>query len=132
MSGWTQRTLFEVSPSNEEDLAFYYLPLSREKQDLFRAEAIQSGSAIDFTTAVFCARTLLFRVSTEKRGEKYFTWPEDLEAQQIILNQIPSDTILEIGSVIMGYHKEPEEDGIKFRARVLQDLSGGSNDPFEV
>jgi len=131
MSGWIQRTLFEVSPSSEKGLSFYYLPLSREQQEVFREKAIESGSALEFATAVFCARTLLFKVTTEKKGEQYFTWPEHIDDQQIILAQIPTDTILEVGSVIMGYLKNPDEDAPAFRARVLEDLQG-SNDPFEV
>lgn len=131
MSGWIQRTLFEVSPSNEKGLSFYYLPLSGEQQDTFRAKAIESGSAQEFTTAVFCARTLIFKVTTDAKGEQYFTWPDEIEDQHVILSQIPPQTILEVGSIIMGYQKRPEEDASVFRARVLHDL-GETDDPFEV
>jgi len=129
---WTQRTLFECIPSEEKGLSFYYLPLTGTQQEAFRAQYQKVDTILELALAVFCARTMLFKVTKkDSTVPKFFTWPEDLEDQHVILSKIPDSIILEVGSTIMGWPKSSDEDNAMFMHRVMNDLTG-NDDPFEV
>lgn len=130
MIGWNQRTLVGYTPTSSSDLTFYYLPMTGKQQDEFRAQFSALESPLALASAVFCARNLMFRVYTESRGEKYYTWPEDFDEQTYLLSRIPEDTVMEIGYSILGWNREPEEEGSTFLARVLAELQ--KPDSYEV
>lgn len=123
MAVWNQRTLTKITPTQSPEISFYYMPLKGEQQSLYRSEFSKYGTLMDLSEEVLRARLLSFSIKARESGEvKFFTWPDNVSDQDILLSSIPDTVVVEVGAAIMGWLKTSDEEPDHFFNRIVEDL----------
>ena len=121
MSLWKQRTLIPYIPASTPELTFFYSPFKATQQSLYRRKYNEFGSTYELMHHVFCSR--LFFFMAEKAGKRQvFSWPDNEEGQQDLMENIPNNVVIEVGASILGWKRVPGEDSQKFVNRIIKDL----------
>lgn len=116
------KTLLPYRPESSRNVTFYYRALTGAQQDLYRDKCGSFADPFAFVRYLFQSHVVFFVLHTGLATETAYTWPTDLEAQEDFMQDLAGDTIVEVGSVILGWVRGKDEEEEDYFIRVLTDL----------
>lgn len=117
MALWTRNTLVPFTPETAPEMTFYYRPLRGDHQDRYRSYFSEKGSLLDLCIEAFCDFICYYEVAGQMK-----VWPEDEGLQDEILETLSDHTLMEVGTLLLGWSREVNEAPMEFLHRIILDI----------